>query len=91
MSPEALHGELVDLARAAGFEVRRSSGNPQADRDLPISSGTCRVRGAIWVVLTPGDGFEEQNAVLASALRDHAAPMLENRYLAPALRACLGV
>jgi hypothetical protein len=91
MSPEALHGELVELARAAGFQVRRSSGSLGVDRDLPISSGTCRVRGSIWVVLTPQETIDEQNAVLASALREHAATMLETRYLAPALRECLGV
>ena len=89
MNPEALQEELVELARAAGFEVRRSTGNPASDRDLPISSGVCRVRGSIWVVLTPSEPFHEQNTVLASALRDHAASMLETRYLTPALRAWL--
>jgi hypothetical protein len=91
MSPEALHEELVELARAAGFEVRRASGGSAFDRDLPISSGVCRVRDTVWVVLTPGEPFSEQNAVLASALREHAASLLETRYLAPALREWLGV
>jgi len=91
MSPEALHGELLELARVAGFEVRCSSGNPAFDRDLPISSGVCRVRGSVWVVLASGEPFQDQNAVLASALRDHAASMLETRYLLPALREWLEI
>jgi hypothetical protein len=90
VSPEELHGELVELARAAGFEVRRASGRAGADSDLPIASGVCRVRGVIWVVLNSTESLDERNEVLASALRSHAGSMLEGRYLAPALRARVG-
>ncbi len=87
MSPEALHEELMELARTAGFEVRRASGSAAVDSELPIASGICRLRGVVWVVLASGESLDERNTVLASALRTHAAQMLESRYLAPALRA----
>lgn len=91
MSPQALQEELVGLAETAGFEVRRSTGSLEDDQLLPVGSGVCRLRGVVWVVLTPGEPVEEQNAVLAAALREHATSLLESRYLVPALREYLGV
>ena len=91
MNPEELHRELVELACSAGFEVRRASGFGGADRDLPIASGVCRVRGTIWVVLAATDTVAERSVVLADALKTHASELLESRYLPPALRQKLGV
>ena len=91
MNPEELHRELVELARSAGFEVRGASGRVGADRDLPIASGVCRVRGTIWVVLAATDSLAERSVVLADALKTHASELLETRYLPPALRQMLGV
>ncbi len=91
MNPEELHRELIELARVAGFEVRQASGRAGADRDLPIASGVCRVRGSVWVVLAATDSLEERSATLADALTTHASELLETRYLPPALREKLGV
>ena len=91
MSPEEIHAGLMELAKDAGFEVRRASGRAGADLDLPIASGVCRVRGAVWVVLAANDSQEERIAVLAAALKTHAAAFLESRYVPPALRDRLGV
>ena len=90
MSPEDLHRELVELARSAGFEVRRASGRG-GDSDLPVVSGVCQVRGAVWVVLAASDSLKEQSDALADALKTHARDLLEGRYLPPALRERLGV
>ncbi len=91
MNPEELHRELIALARELGFEVRQASGRASADRDLPIASGVCRVRGSVWVVLAATDSLAERSVVLADALTTHASELLETRYLAPALREKLGV
>ena len=90
MSPEQIHEELLALARSAGFDVRRSSGRLGQDADLPIASGVCRVRGAIWVILSAAESLEERSDVLAGALKLHAGSLLEDRYLPPAVRARLG-
>lgn len=77
---------LVELAREAGIDVRvlaRGAGDPAPE------SAVCRVRGELWVVLSEGDLPEQRIAVLARALRDHAGPVLEGRYLPPALRTLL--
>ncbi len=91
MTPIDLHKALLELAGAAGFEVRRTSGRAGEDRDLPIASGVCRVRDRVWVVLATGDSLEERSEVLVQALQAHASELLESRYLAPALRERLGV
>jgi hypothetical protein len=77
---------LLELAREAQLEVRVAG----ADADPPVTSGACRVRGAVWVVLARADPLERQIDALARALRDHAGDFLEQRYLPPALRARLG-
>ena len=89
MTPEQIHEELLALAVSAGFDVRRSSGKLR-DSDLPVASGVCRVRGAIWVVLPATESLEERSDVLVEALTAHAVPLLEDRYLPPAVRARLG-
>ncbi len=86
MQGAALLEALIDLARESKLEVRRV----EAVRDEPPpTSAVCRVRGAVWVVLSAADPVDARIAVLAAALREHAGPRLEGRYLPPALRACL--
>lgn len=75
--------QLIALAREAGLEVRAAQGG---EPGLPLTSGVCRVRGALWVVVVPSDALEDRIEVVADALRTHAASFLESRYLPPALR-----
>lgn len=77
---------LLELARDARLEVRVAG----ADADPPVTSGACRVRGEVWVVLARADPLEHQIDALARALREHAADFLEQRYLPPVVRARLG-
>lgn len=66
--------------------MRRAGGRNSADALLPLQSGTCRVRGALWVVLCAEDPLDVRIDVLASALRSHGRSVLEHRFLPPALR-----
>jgi hypothetical protein len=85
--PEVLE-RLVELAREAGLRVRR--GGPGGGESLPAtSSGVCRLRGELQVVLIDTDPLAERLAVLAGALRDQAPDLLESRYVPPAVRAWL--
>jgi hypothetical protein len=77
---------LVDLAEAAGFEVRSLRGSAPGGAGETASSGVCRVRGSIWVLLDPADPVEDHISVLVAALETHAPAFLEDRYLPPALR-----
>ncbi len=85
MDPADLECQLIELAEEAGLEVRSLRGSP-FDGSEAASSGVCRVREAVWVLLGPADSIEEHICVLVSALRTHAADFLENRYLPPAIR-----
>lgn len=89
MHPTELLDQLADLARAAGLEVREihgaaGEGGPQT------GSGTCRVKGRIWVLLAASDSLDERIDVLGRALATHAREFLESRYLPPAVRERLG-
>lgn len=84
MRPPELLEALLELAGEVGLEVRRASG-PEA----PATSGTCRLRERVWVLLCASDPVERRVAVLAGALRSHAGEACESRYLAPALRTAL--
>jgi hypothetical protein len=77
---------LVDLAEAAGFEVRSLRGSASGGDGETASSGVCRVRDSIWVLLDVTDPVEDHITVLVSALETHAPAFLENRYLPPAVR-----
>ncbi len=90
MNEKALHDQLVELARAAGFELRQLSYPGSKDSELPATSGCCRLRGEVWVVLVATDSLEERTDVLARALKSHASGFLEDRYLQPAVRERLG-
>lgn len=89
MEPAELLRQLVELARAAGLEVRGISGRSAAEGEPAAASGVCRVRGEAWVVLSAADSLDQRVAVLARALRELAPGFLETRYLSPALRARL--
>ena len=84
MHAEDLLDQLSDLARAAGLEVRKIGRAGEGERETP--SGTCRVKGAVWVLLSPADSLDERIDVLAAALARHASDFLEGRYLPPAIR-----
>jgi hypothetical protein len=73
---------LAELAREAGLVVRETRAGGEGE----LASGTCRVRGELWVVLAGGDTLEQRVEVLARALNLHAAQVLEDRYLPPAVR-----
>ncbi len=81
--------ELLSLADELGLRVRPIGGSPGSDAEPSAGSGTCRVRGELWVVLSGADPVQERVEVLARALRETAAPALEGRYLPPALRRLL--
>jgi len=86
MDAVEIQDRLAELARDAGIDVRvLARGGP----DLAPESAVCRVRGRVWVVLAEADRPEQRIAVLARALREHAGPLLEERYLPPALREVL--
>jgi hypothetical protein len=74
---------VLDLARDAGIEIRNEPGS------AGVQSGVCRLRGSVWLVLSATDPLEEHLAVAAAALREHAGPLLEERYLPPAVRELL--
>jgi len=98
MEAAELLEQLLDLARAAGLEVRearagqvrRTRTGQMGEAEITPHSGICRVRGRVWVVLVPADAVEERIDVLGRALATHAREFLVSRYLPPAIRARLG-
>jgi hypothetical protein len=86
MTPPELLAALAALAEETGLRVRRVPADPEGG---PLASGVCRVRGELVVVLVASDRDEERIDVLARALRSHAGPALEARWLPPAVRARL--
>ncbi|MBW2448676.1 MAG: ribosomal RNA small subunit methyltransferase A [Deltaproteobacteria bacterium] len=90
MHPGELLDQLLDLARAAGLEVRQVAARAAGEGDVAVRSGTCRVKGRLWVMLVASDGLEERIDVLSGALATHARSFLEERYLPPAIRERLG-
>ena len=77
---------LTTLAQDAGLEVRFVGHQGLSDVDVPTSSGTCLVRGNVWVVLSASDPLEIQLEVLTRAVRTHASDLIEQRYIPPAVR-----
>ena len=80
---------LVELAASVGLVVQRVGRQPAFEGLSPSSSGTCRVRGEVRVLLADSDPLEARIEVLARALRAAAGPALEERFVPPAVRACL--
>lgn len=89
MQPAELMEALLEIAASAEVEVRSARPGAPADGDWITESGVCRLRGKLFVVLSPSDSVEDQLDVLARALRDHVPEALEGRYLPPAVRARL--
>jgi len=79
---------LLELATEAGMRVK-AAGRDAGGESLPLSSGVCRVRGELWVVLSNVEPPGAQIRVLAAAIRTHAAALVEERHLPPAVRAWL--
>jgi hypothetical protein len=77
---------LVGLAEEAGLRVRAGRGSAAPEGEPTPRSALCRVRGETWLVLLASDGVDERIRVVAEALRIHAADLLEERYLPPAVR-----
>ena len=89
MEKATLLDALLELARTADLEVRFLRRSQAVDLEVP-TSGACRVRGHVWILLSTADPVDVHIDVLADALRTHAAPLIEGRYLAPAVRERLG-
>jgi hypothetical protein len=89
MDASALLHCLLELAGETGLAVRRVGRQP-AFEGLPLgSSGVCRVRGELRVMLFDSDPVPERIRVLARALREIRGAELEGRFLPPAVRECL--
>lgn len=89
MQAAELMDALLDLAAEAEIEVRSVAGGLPGDGEGNAGSGVCRVQGRIFVVLSGADPVDIQLDVLAQALREHAAVLVEGRFLPPAVRARL--
>ncbi len=86
MDASGLLDLLAELASEAGFRVQVLTAGATAESEFPPSSGHCRVQGEVRVILAAQDPLEDRIEALADALRSHAGPLLESRYLAPAVR-----
>ena len=80
---------LLELAGEAGMRVHAGGRGKLGDDLPPVASGVCRVRGQLWVVLAESDALPLQIDTLAGALRTHAAQLIEDRHLPPAIRTFL--
>jgi hypothetical protein len=89
VEPAQLLAALLELARDAGLRVRGLGTGPTGDAAPPASSGVCRVRGELWVMLADADPVARRVEVLAGALCDYAPDLVERHYLPPAVRECL--
>ena len=89
MEPAEIMKVLLALSEEAGLEIRTVRASAAEPGEPTPSSAVCRVRGAVWVLLSTADPVEIQLDVVCEALREHAAEVLEDRYLPPAIRARL--
>lgn len=86
METEEKLASLLELARESGLEIRSVGRFSQPAGELPPTSAVCRVRDAVWVVLSAADPPERQAEVLADALRRFRAEWVEDHWIPPALR-----
>ncbi len=89
MDPASVLEALFELADEVGLEVRALRGGQAPDTDFASTSACVRVKGKIWVVLSPNDPADLHIEILAGALKSEAASALEGRYLPPAIRQLL--
>ncbi|MEZ4281841.1 MAG: hypothetical protein R3F21_19740 [Myxococcota bacterium] len=78
---------LLELAHAAGLEVRVLSSHAAAEEGAPRQSAFGRLASRVWVLIVPDDPPAHQAAALAQALGRFRAEFLEERFVPPALRA----
>ncbi len=78
---------LLELAHAAGLEVRILSAHAAAEEGAPRQSAFGRLGSRVWVLIVPDDPPAHQAAALAQALGRFRADFLEERFVPPALRA----
>jgi hypothetical protein len=71
---------LVALAEQAGVTVRVL---PRGD---DMRSGACRIRGAPWLLIAPNEPLEERIDAAADAVAQYAPTLLDERFVAPAVR-----
>ena len=89
MEPIELLEALLELAQEVSLEVRILRGQNPADTEFTPDSACCRVKGKVWVVLSPNDPVDLHIQILAGALKSEATAELEARYLPPAIRDAL--
>lgn len=89
MEEAALLEALLELARETGLATQRVSRQPVFEGLAPSSSGACKVRGEVRVLLSDSDPPAERIRVLAEVLRRERGEALEGRFLAPAVRRVL--
>ena len=77
---------LLELAAEVQLEVRILKGDRAEDTEFPPTSSCCRVKGKVWVMLSPNDPVELHLEVLGQALKNEAGTRLEDRFLPPAIR-----
>jgi hypothetical protein len=83
--PDVLEA-LLELAEEVDLEVRVLHGDRARDTEFPPTSACCRLKGRVWVMLSPNDPVELHVRVLGEALKSGAGTQLEGRYLPPAIR-----
>jgi hypothetical protein len=82
---QALLDFLVELVQDAGVKVRVIP-RAGAEVDPAPRSGSCRIRGAPWLLLASDESLEDRIEAALAAVRAHALEALEGRYLPPAVR-----
>ncbi len=83
MEPSEILQQLVGLAEQAGVAVRVVRAG---EGEAPPRSALCRLRGRPLLVLCSAEPLEVRIEVVAAALRTHGAGLLEQLFLAPAVR-----
>ena len=89
MEDPALLAALRELAEEVGLRVERVAAQPALEGLSPGSSAVCKLRGETVVFLSDSDPLATRIEWLARGLRQHSGESLEDRFLAPAVRACL--
>ncbi len=87
-SGDLLHA-MIEVAEAAGLEVRGVGRSALTEGGPAAESGVVRLRNRVIVLLSPNDPLERRIEVLAAALRTHADDWLEAHFIPPAIRSRL--